>query len=265
MQIHELVSLLAPDDSTNVLAIDTGSRTYKITYANLAKAIIESYADSSLYGDSQTIKQAFAAAQTATSTVTSDLTAAINACAQTFVSTSNTTQLDNIPVNSMGRVLLSNAQSPNGSSVVFSFFCFGNSSRRVLIVSRPESSDTWVNYYAGSWSGWTTELSGRTAKVTPTVFSPGTGSSWSTQGNCWYYKIGTRVHVHVAVEGIAANSNATLVTLPSGYVPYGVTIAGARGASASNHATVWVNSSGVVSARSTDTSVAGDLEFDAFG
>lgn len=265
MQIHELVTLSAPDDDANVLAIDTGSRTYKITYANLAKAIIETYANSSLYGSAQTIKQAFTAARTATSTAVSDLTASVNACAQTYISTSNTTTLDNIPINAMGRVLLTNAQSPIGSSVVFSFLCYGNSSRRVLIVSRPESSDTWVNYYAGSWSGWTTELSGRTAKVTPTVFSPGTGTSWSTQGNCWYYKIGTRVHVHVAVEGLTANSNATLITLPSGYVPYGVTIAGARGASASNHATVWVNSSGVVSARSTDTSVAGDLEYDAFG
>ena len=266
MQIHELTLLSAPDDDANVLAIDTGSRTYKITYANLAKAIIESYDGSSLYGSSQTIKQAFTAARTATSTVTSTLTTAINACAQTYVSTDNITQLSDIPVNSMGRVLLSNAQSPNGSSLVFSFFCFGNSSRACLIVARPDSGDIWVNYKVNStWSGWSTELSASKATVTPTIYSPSTGTAWSTQGNCWYYKIGTRVHVHVAVEGLTANTNSTIVNLPSGYIPYSVNIVGARGASASNHATIWVNSSGTVSARSTDTSVAGDLEFDAFG
>ena len=81
---------------------------------------------------------------------------------------------------------------------------------------------------------------------------------------CWYYKIGSRVHIHCAVQNITADSNLQMISMPSGYIPYNVIVAGGRGSAATSPATIWINSSGVVSVRSTTAYAAGDLEYDAF-
>lgn len=265
MQIHELTMLASPDNNANVLAIDTGSRTYKITYANLAKAILEVYTGSNLYGTAQSVKTAFTQAQNALSAQNTALTNAINRRAEVFVSTSDTTGLGNIPLNSLGRIMLSDTESPLGTSALFDYVCFGNSSRTVLIVARPETRSAWINYSSnGTWGTWQSEVAASLATVTPTTFTPDNGTTWSTQGGCWYYKIGSRVHVHCAVQNITTDSNLQMISMPSGYIPYNVVVAGGRGSAATSPATIWINSSGVVSVRSTTAYAAGDLEYDAF-
>ena len=90
------------------------------------------------------------------------------------------------------------------------------------------------------------------------------GTSWSTLGGCWYYKIGSRVHLHIAVSGLTANTNADIYTMPAGFRPYGTVVAAGRGNDGSTFASMWVSSAGVVTIRSTGTNAAVDIEYDAF-
>lgn len=90
------------------------------------------------------------------------------------------------------------------------------------------------------------------------------GTSWSTLGGCWYYKIGSRVHLHIAVSGLTANTNTDVYTMPGGFRPYGTVVAAGRGSTGSDFASMWVSSSGTVTIRSTTASAAVDVEYDAF-
>ena len=97
------------------------------------------------------------------------------------------------------------------------------------------------------------------------TFTPDNVSAWSTLGNCWYYKIGTRVHLHAAVTGLTANTNTVIYTFTnSGYAPYATVVAAGRGNDGSTFCSMWVDSSGVVTVRSTGTNAAVDIEYDAF-
>ena len=90
------------------------------------------------------------------------------------------------------------------------------------------------------------------------------GSPWSTLGGCYYYKIGTRVHLHIAVTGLTANTNTTVYTMESGFRPYGTVVAAGRGNNGSTFASMWVSTAGVVTVRSANTQAAVDIEYDAF-
>ena len=97
------------------------------------------------------------------------------------------------------------------------------------------------------------------------TFTPDNVSAWSTLGGCWYYKIGTRVHLHAAVTGLTANTNTVIYTFTnSGYAPYATVVAAGRGNDGSTFCSMWVDSSGVVTVRSTGTNAAVDIEYDAF-
>ena len=108
--------------------------------------------------------------------------------------------------------------------------------------------------------------------ATPYTFTPSNGSAWSTLGGCWFYKIGTRVHLHVAVTGLTANTNTVVYDMSrdpssniwSGYLPYGTVVAAGRGNDGSTFASMWVASDGTVTVRSTGTNAAVDIEYDAF-
>lgn len=90
------------------------------------------------------------------------------------------------------------------------------------------------------------------------------GTSWSTLGGCWYYKIGSRVHLHIAVSGLTANTNTDVYTMSRGFRPYGTVVAAGRGSTGSDFASMWVASNGTVTIRSTTASAAVDVEYDAF-
>lgn len=89
-------------------------------------------------------------------------------------------------------------------------------------------------------------------------------SEWSTLGGCWLYKIGSRVHLHIAVTGLQPNYNEAITTLAEGYRPYGTIIAAGRGNTGSVFASMWVASNGNVTVRSTTANAAVDIEYDAF-
>lgn len=87
---------------------------------------------------------------------------------------------------------------------------------------------------------------------------------WSTLGNCWYYKIGSRVHLHVAVTGLTADTNTEVYTMAAGYRPMTTIVAAGRANNGSQFASMWIGSGGKIAVRSVGTSAAVDIEYDAF-
>ena len=89
-------------------------------------------------------------------------------------------------------------------------------------------------------------------------------SPWTTLGGCWYYKVGTRVHLHIAVTGLTADTNTNICVMEGGFRPYGTIVAAGRGSTGSDFASMWVASNGTVTIRSTTTNAVVDIEYDAF-
>lgn len=97
-------------------------------------------------------------------------------------------------------------------------------------------------------------------------FTPTKGSAYSNYDGCFYYKIGTRVTLHIGIQGLTSNSNNTVFTMPQGYRPGGmVCVAGTGGASFTAHAHCTVAAySGSVVVASSDQYANITLEYDAF-
>lgn len=51
------------------------------------------------------------------------------------------------------------------------------------------------------------------------TFTPDVGSYHEPYGGCFYYKIGTRVHLHIGIQGLTAKTNNEIFTLPVGFRP----------------------------------------------
>lgn len=49
--------------------------------------------------------------------------------------------------------------------------------------------------------------------------TPTTGSNYGNYGNSYYYKKGTKVHVHLGLSGLTPNASSVVFTLPEGYRP----------------------------------------------
>lgn len=97
-------------------------------------------------------------------------------------------------------------------------------------------------------------------------FTPVNGSAYSNYDGCFYYKIGTRVTLHVGLKGLTPNSNNTVFTMPQGYKPAGmICVAGTGGASYTAHAHCTVDAyTGSVIVSSSDQYANITLEYDAF-
>ena len=67
-------------------------------------------------------------------------------------------------------------------------------------------------------SGGTAVSGGGSGAPTFTTITPSSGSTISGQ-ECYYAKVGYVVTVNIALEGLTANSTASITTLPSGYRP----------------------------------------------
>ena len=52
--------------------------------------------------------------------------------------------------------------------------------------------------------------------------TPKAGSNYSTYGNSYYYKKGTRVHVHLGLQGLTPNASNVVFEFPEGYRPKNV-------------------------------------------
>ena len=94
--------------------------------------------------------------------------------------------------------------------------------------------------------------------------TPINGSSWDGYGNCFYYKVGTRVHIHLGLRGLTANTNVDVFVLPEGYRPKGTTSFTGIGSGYGQFISgaVW-NNGGVVVNSGSEFATA-DIEYDAF-
>ena len=95
------------------------------------------------------------------------------------------------------------------------------------------------------------------------AITPQNGTNHANYGGSYYYKVGTKVHLHLGVGGLTANTNVDIVTLPAGYRPNH--ILGAYGLSNNLNSTcsMQISAGGIVSVRPSSTYALVDFEFDA--
>ena len=100
------------------------------------------------------------------------------------------------------------------------------------------------------------------ATVNPIPITPLVGSNYSSYGDSYYYKIGTKVHIHLGLQGLTANSNLTIFTIPQGYRPK--SSISVVGLGQSMYETVVAQIGNSVFLRSPSTYALIDTEYDAF-
>lgn len=54
------------------------------------------------------------------------------------------------------------------------------------------------------------------------AITPSVGANYGNYGSSWYYKKGTKVHVHLGLSGLTANNTNDIFVLPEGYRPKGL-------------------------------------------
>lgn len=94
--------------------------------------------------------------------------------------------------------------------------------------------------------------------------TPMSGSNYSGYGNCYYYKKGSRVHVHIGIQGLTEGVNTTISILPSGYRPASLISAIGFGTGWSEKAVLLVTQNGELNVQSEGSYAMIDVEYDAF-
>lgn len=95
-------------------------------------------------------------------------------------------------------------------------------------------------------------------QVTPTV-----GSNYEMYGNTYYYKVGSRVHVHVGIS-INAQSYTVIFTLPVGFRPKTMLGFVGVGSGLDNFAGLQIKADGKITVIAKNGYVLADMEFDTF-
>ena len=109
-----------------------------------------------------------------------------------------------------------------------------------------------------------TELSKVNSSPEVINITPISGSNYSGYGNCYYYKKGSRVHVHIGIQGITGGVNTTISILPSGCRPSSLISAIGFGAGWSEKAVLLVTQNGELNVQSEGSYAMIDVEYDAF-
>lgn len=94
--------------------------------------------------------------------------------------------------------------------------------------------------------------------------TPNVGTSYSTFGGCYYYKIGTRVHIHLGLSGLTANTNLGIYTMPNAWKPSNTIAQLGIAEDLTGTSVAQIETSGVITVRSTGTYALIDLEYDTF-
>ena len=103
------------------------------------------------------------------------------------------------------------------------------------------------------------------ADATIVNITPLAGSNYSSYSNSFYYKIGTRVHIHLGLKGLTANTLQQVFDIPVGYRPRGHMVSVGQGGGSD------VVGQGIIQAdthtlevRSPSAYISVDFEYDAF-
>lgn len=94
-----------------------------------------------------------------------------------------------------------------------------------------------------------------------TYFEPQNASNYEGYGNSFYYKVGSRVHLHIGIK-IENTANTQIYTLPEKYRPFAIAVAIGTGSSFSNFASIQVDNQGKVYVNSQHGYANIDIEYD---
>lgn len=95
--------------------------------------------------------------------------------------------------------------------------------------------------------------------ITPLV-----GSNYGNYGNSYYYKKGTKVHVHLGLSGLTANTSNTVFQLPEGYRPQTIMPIHGLGQGMGYPIAGQVSGSGTINVYPEKGYAIFDFEFEAF-
>lgn len=94
-----------------------------------------------------------------------------------------------------------------------------------------------------------------------TYFEPQNASNYEGYGNSFYYKVGSRVHLHIGIK-IENTANTQIYTLPEQYRPFVIAVAIGTGSSFTNLSTGQVDNQGRVYVNSQYGYANIDIEYD---
>jgi hypothetical protein len=94
-------------------------------------------------------------------------------------------------------------------------------------------------------------------------FSPNNASAYDFYGGCYYYKKGTRVHIHLGLSNLP-NDRVEVFVLPVGYRPYSVIAGVSMADNLTTKAGYEVYTNGYIAVNSGYGYMIADIEFDAF-
>lgn len=92
-------------------------------------------------------------------------------------------------------------------------------------------------------------------------FTPNNANNYAGYGGCYYYKVGSRVHLHVGVS-ISNTSSITIGILPEQYRPITAVCAVGLGSNMSTFSTMQVTEDGGININSSSGYALIDVEYD---
>jgi hypothetical protein len=95
------------------------------------------------------------------------------------------------------------------------------------------------------------------------TITPTSGASYSIYGNCYYYKIGTKVHIHIGISNLTANSNTQIFTMPTGYRPDSYIVGIGIGNTLAQKSALQIGDNGAVTIRTEGQYALIDFEYNA--
>lgn len=95
-------------------------------------------------------------------------------------------------------------------------------------------------------------------------FTPLAGQNYHNWGGCYYYKSGSRVHVHLGIQGLPANQVATVFVLPEAVHPKTRIFSVGSSGSFPGVARTEIALDGGINVTSQDTYAAADIEYDTY-
>ena len=90
------------------------------------------------------------------------------------------------------------------------------------------------------------------------------GQNYPNWGGCYYYKSGSRVHVHLGIQGLPANTVATVFILPDIVHPKTRILSIGSSGSFPGVARVEISLDGGINVTSQDSYVAADIDYDTY-
>lgn len=95
-------------------------------------------------------------------------------------------------------------------------------------------------------------------------FTPLAGQNYPNWGGCYYYKSGSRIHIHLGIRGLPANTVATVYILPEAVRPKTRILSIGSSGSFPGVARTEISLDGGINVTSQDSYVAADIDYDTY-